>query len=186
MSSILRERRKPNQTTSDTGAQKRNRINQKTMSKIIWTKVEKLTNYNEKSRHHCVGMCSVTNRSHFSKKRGFDIQHTGFDCNGEQIYKGRCAGHPFNIGKPVEKVVVDERFKSPVDWMDWADATLEALAAAKILAEERAETLRQYSNLRKKLSSKAPKTHVRRFDKAVAAKAFGTAKALARRYGTYL
>jgi len=156
------------------------------MSKIIWTKVEKLTNYNEKSRHHCVGMCSVTNRSHFSKKRGFDIRHTGFDCNGEQIYKGRCAGHPLNIGKPVEKVVVDEGFKSPVDWIDVVDATLEVLAAAKIIAVERAETLRQYSNLRKKLSSKAPKAHVRRFDRAVATKAFGTADALARRYGTYL
>lgn len=159
---------------------------QRTMSKIKWTKVVKLTNYDEKSKHHCIGMCSVTNRSHYSKTKGFDIQQTGFDCNGEQIYKGLCAGHPLNIGKPVEKVVVDEGFKSPVDWMDVADATLEALAAAKIIAEERAETLRQYSNLRKKLSSKAPKNHVRRFDKAVAAKAFGTAKALARRYGAYL
>lgn len=131
-------------------------------------------------------MCSVTNRSHFSKKRGFDIRHTGFDCNGEQIYKGRCAGHPLNIGKPVEKVVVDEGFKSPVDWIDVVDATLEVLAAAKIIAVERAETLRQYSNLRKKLSSKAPKAHVRRFDKAVAARAFRAADALARDYGTYL
>jgi len=112
-------------------------------------------------------MCSVSNRSHYSKTKGFDIQQTGFDCNGEQIYKGLCAGHPLNIGKPVEKVVVDEGFKSPVDWMDVADATLEALAAAKIVAEERAETLRQYSEVRKKLKSRTTRKLVRKFDRAV-------------------
>ena len=79
-----------------------------------------------------------------------------------------------------------EAYRAPVDWIAVADATLEALAAAKILAEERADKLRQYSEVRKKLKSRAPKKLVRKFDRAVSYGRFLHARAIARSYGVYL
>lgn len=151
-----------------------------------WTKVTQLTDYSRKSKHSCMGMCSVSSRAHYSNPKGFLVMYTGYDRNGKQIYKGRCAGHPLNTGKVAEKVIVDEAYRAPVDWIAVADVTLEALAAAKILAEERADKLRQYSEVRKKLKSRAPKKLVRKFDRAVSYGRFLHARAIARSYGVYL
>ena len=160
------------------------------MSKIEWNKVEEtITNYNEKSRHHCVGMCAVSNRSHYASKDGFLVTHQGYDKNQVRIYKGHCAQTQFvkdELGLLTNKAPVKEGFHIPVHWVEVADLTVEALAEAKLRAEERAANLRYYGDVRKKLLSKAPSKLVRKFDRAVSHRRFLDAKDIARRYGVRL
>ena len=160
------------------------------MSKINWNKVEEtITNYNKKSRHHCVGMCTVSNRSHYANKDGFKVTHQGYDKNQVRIYKGHCAQTQFvkdELGLLTNKAPVKEGFHIPVHWVEVANLTVEALAEAKLRAEERAANLRYYGDVRKKLLSKAPSKLVRKFDRAVSHRRFLDAKDIARRYGVRL
>jgi len=160
------------------------------MSKINWNKVEEtITNYNQKSKHHCVGMCTVSNRSHYASTDGFKVTHEGYDKNMERIYKGHCAQTQFvkdELGLVTNKAPVKEGFHIPVHWREIADATVEALAEAELRAKQRAANLRYYGDVRKKLLSKAPRKLVRKFDRAVSHRRFLDAKDIARRYGVRL
>ena len=151
---------------------------------IKWSKIRKPTDDEKKSRRICVGNCSVNNRAHFASKAGFLAELAGFASNGSLWYKGYCGGHALNRVKQTEPVV-DTKYTTSVEWLP-VDIDSTALAEAKIRAEKIAETLRKYSDARKKLTTKAPKKQIQRFDRAVKHRAFSAATALARRYGVYL
>lgn len=152
------------------------------MSKTIWNKVEKLTTIDPNATRSCVGMCTVSNRAHYSAHESFDIRHSAYNRNGEIMYKGHCAGHPLNTGVTTE-VVVDDSLKIPAEWIAMERWTLEVAAAAKIRAEEQATQLRRFNDVRKKLRAKAPKRQLARFNRAVRKGLWLEAKSLANRYG---
>jgi hypothetical protein len=152
------------------------------MSKTIWNKVEKLTAIDPDATRSCVGMCTVSNRAHYSAHESFDIRHSAYNCNGEIMYKGHCAGHPLNTGVTTA-VVVDDSLTIPAEWTAVERWTIEVAAAAKIRAEEQATRLRRFNDVRKKLRAKAPKSHMARFNRAVRKGLWLEAKSLANRYG---
>jgi len=107
----------------------------------------------------------------------------------KRIYKGHCRQTQFvkdELGLLTNKAPVKEGFHIPVHWRKIADATVEALAEARLRAEERAANLRYYGDVRKKLKSRAPSKLVRKFDRAVSYRRFLDAKDIARRYGVRL
>ena len=157
-------------------------LNQRNMSKTIWNNVEKLTAIDPNATRSCVGMCTVSNRAHYSAHESFDIRHSAYNRNGEIMYKGHCAGHPLNTEVTTE-VVVDDSIKIPAEWIAMERWTLEVAAAAKIRAERQAAQLRRFNDVRKKLSTKAPKSHITRFNRAVRNGLWDQAKSLANRYG---
>ena len=152
------------------------------MSKTIWNQVAKLTIIDSDATRSCVGMCSVSNRSHYSKPESFDIRHSAYDRNGKIMYKGHCAGHPLN--KEVRSAVVaDDSLTIPAEWIAIEQMTIAVMAEAKVRAERRATKLRHFSDVRTKLCRKAPKSHMARFNRAVRKELWGEAKSLANRYG---
>jgi len=152
------------------------------MSKTIWNQVGKLTIIDPDATRSCVGMCPVSNRSHYSKHESFDIRHSAYNRNGEIMYKGHCAGHPLN--KQVRPAVVaDDSLTIPAEWIPVEVMTEMVMAAAKIRAEERATKLRHFSDVRSKLCRKAPKRHIARFNRAVRKGLWDQAKSLANIYG---
>ena len=78
---------------------------------------------------------------------------------------------------------VDDSLKIPAEWIAMERWTLEVAAAAKIRAERQATQLRRFNDVRKKLCTKAPKSHMARFNRAVRNGLWLEAKSLANRYG---
>jgi hypothetical protein len=152
--------------------------------KISWKTIKETVN--EKiSRHICVGKCSVNTRSHFATKNGFSATHIGFNKNGKAMYKGLCGGHPLNRQVVEDSSDSNGEYRAPLEWVPIEDANLALQRELKARAERRAATLARFSEVRVKMSSKAPKRVIRDFDRAIRHQQWMDARDIARRYGCY-
>lgn len=157
-----------------------------------WIKVRTVTKIDKFSSRLCLGNgngCPIhgQKKPHFAHDdSSFTATHFKYiDGKDKPMLKGHCGGLPLKRkrGKSGETVEIEGRYKIESEWISIEHFHGKRLEREKELSKRRAEQVARWTECRKKLEKKAPKSVLRDFDRAIAHEATEWARRIAQKYG---